>query len=187
MALVKGLGSCLIAKENGYPCGRQIQEGEPIGTVVVGHPGNPIVGHKACADAFNKRKQEATVKTGKQQGPGGSIGDPQAYDDALAFGSFPLEKPESAHPAPELDQVRMPEGVKPLSELPFEEETVSPQVAQYVTGNSPLSDEDREIEAVRAKHAKMRNAEPVTHVITVDMSAVPDNVQRLQINLDWPV
>lgn len=93
---IKGLGVCLIPGEDGTPCGRQIEEGEPIGTVI---HGGPQVGHKRCANAFYIRKQdeerqkrEDMVKIGKQQGPGGSIGDPATYPDALASGSVPLEK-----------------------------------------------------------------------------------------------
>lgn len=191
------MGSCLIPKENGSYCGKQIQEGEPIGTIGLGTPPQPVIGHKACADDY-ERRAEATVKIGRQQGPGGPIGDPSGYDDALAFGSVPLEKPESPEPAPELNQVRMPEGVRPLSELPMDDEVVNPQVRQYVTGQVPetgLTHHEREVmeafrtggaEAVRVLEERKAKGEPVTHVITLDMSQVPENAQRLQINLDWP-
>lgn len=125
----KGLGACLIAGDNGLPCGRQISEGEPIGTVAVGHPPNPIVGHKKCADAWALRKQrekDDMVRIGKQQGPGGSIGDPASYDDGIQ-GSIPLEKPE---PLPSLAEVKMPEGVQSLAELPF----VPPKASVSVDG-----------------------------------------------------
>src|SRR6478735_5875897 len=121
MALVKGLGTCAIQKENGALCGGQIQEGEPIGTVIIRAGQDPLIGHKRCADAYNMRKtqrEQQAMKIGKQAGPGGSIGDPNSYNDALAFGSVPLEKPET----PDLASVQMPEGVKPLSELPMDDE-----------------------------------------------------------------
>lgn len=140
MALVKGMGSCAIPQANNLPCGGQIQEGEPIGTVIAGFANEPMIGHKRCADAYNMRKrQETQVKIGKQGGPGGSIGDPQNYPDALAFGSVPLEKEEP--PAPDLAAMPMPEGVKPLSELPMDDEPApapEPERNIYRDGNHPV-------------------------------------------------
>lgn len=144
MAVIKGLGTCPIQRDDGAPCGQQINEGEPIGTVIAGWASAPLVGHKRCADAYNARKQErdSAMKIGKQQGAGGSIGDPQSYPDALAFGSMPLEKtePESEVQRPELNQVVMPEGVTPLSELPMDDEPApapEPERNIYRDGHNP--------------------------------------------------
>lgn len=94
MAEVKGMGSCLIPNKQGIPCGNQIEEGEPIGTVML--PGGPVVGHKRCSNSFYARKQQSErermndmVKIAKQ-GAGGVVG---PYEDAV-IGSTPLVPPE---------------------------------------------------------------------------------------------
>lgn len=90
---VMGMGVCMIPKENDIPCGRQITEGEPIGSVVIG-PGNVVVGHKRCGDGFNMRKKEKAdmVKIARQQGAGGPVDMTTAED--MVYGSIPLQKPE---------------------------------------------------------------------------------------------
>ena len=108
----KGLGTCLIPTETGIPCGLHIQEGEPIGTVV--SFAGPVVGHKKCADAYTQRKKdEQMVKIGKQQGPGGSIGDPSSYAEGI-MGSIPLEKPEPPEPPFPLSSVPPPATPQPV-------------------------------------------------------------------------
>ena len=87
MAETMGLGACLITKDDGLPCGLQIGEGEPIGTVVIGT--GPVVGHRNCADAFMTRRKKV-VQIGKQQGPGGVV-DPTTFTEGI-LGSTPLVK-----------------------------------------------------------------------------------------------
>lgn len=133
----KGLGSCLIPNEQGGVCGRQIQEGEAIGTVML-RPGGPVIGHKACSDDFHRRKQEAEkqtrmamVKRVDQGGPGGPINYSSERDALL--GSLPLEKPEPvavqadlrggselAAEAEGLGALCAEAGIASLSDLPFE-------------------------------------------------------------------
>jgi hypothetical protein len=104
MSADKGMGSCLIQTAEGSICGRQIEEGDPIGTVMSAY-GGPVVGHKDCADAFEHRKREQQmVKIGRQQGAGGPMPGPEQYKEGI-MGSIPLEKPEE--PAPDL-----PEGIE---------------------------------------------------------------------------
>lgn len=118
---VKGLGVCLIPKENGQLCSRQIEEGEPIGTVVVGV--TPFTGHHACAQAYEGRKaakkETGMVKRVDQQGPGGAV-DMTTGTDAV-MGSTPLEKSPGSEDKPDLSSVPMPPGVTPITDLPFEE------------------------------------------------------------------
>jgi hypothetical protein len=83
----------LIPDANGQMCGKQINEGEAIGTIVLG---GPRVGHKRCADAYHARVQEKErekrlqmVKRIDQGGPGGPV-DYSTERDAVQ-GSIPLE------------------------------------------------------------------------------------------------
>lgn len=186
MALVEGMGKCLIQQDNGMPCGRQIQPGEPIGTVIAGFAAGPIVGHKACADAYQARqnKEKQVVKIGRQGGPGGSIGDPSQYEDALAFGSVPLEKPDAR--VPDLASIPMPEGVRPLTDLPFEEPNphpkgrVVPSVQEQLA--TTLSEEEAEIAEIRKRYAKARELPRPVHTVVVDISQAPENAD-IQITL----
>jgi hypothetical protein len=111
MSADRGMGSCLIAGANGIPCGLQIEEGAPIGTVM--SPGGPLVGHKDCAAAYEQRKREQMVKIGRQQGPGGAIPGPEQYKEGIQ-GSIPLEKPEEP---PHLSPV--PPGAESLEQPPM--------------------------------------------------------------------
>lgn len=111
MAYDKGMGTCLIPKENGIPCGGHIGEGAPIGTIISVNQ-QPLVGHKACVDGFNFRKAQP-VKIAKQS-PGGTVG---PYEDAI-LNPTPLEKPE---PPQSLSNVPMPPGVQSVADLPFDE------------------------------------------------------------------
>jgi len=88
----------MIPNEAGVICGKQIQEGEAIGTVIIN---GPVVGHKKCADGFHTRKQQSErearhnmVKRYDQGGAGGPI-DYNSERDGIQ-GSLPLEKPEPA-------------------------------------------------------------------------------------------
>lgn len=95
MALEQGMGSCMIpVGENGYPCGKQIEEGEPIGSVLVGMGSR--IGHKRCKDAFYARRaqeaKDAVAKNIKQAGPGGPV-NLAGGEDAI-MGSIPLVPPE---------------------------------------------------------------------------------------------
>lgn len=117
MSSIQGMGPCGIPKADNYPCGKQIQEGESIGTVTT--PGGPVTGHKKCADMFYMRKQaserqerEAMVKKYNQQGPGGAMDTANPQD--LVMGSIPLDKPEV--PA----NFTPPPGVNFIGDLPMD-------------------------------------------------------------------
>jgi hypothetical protein len=118
MTSTQGMGSCLIptlwsAEHSCWlPCGRQIEDGESIGTVL--SFAGPLVGHRDCADAFEKRERnEKMVRIGRQQGAGGPMPGPEQYKDGI-MGSIPLEKP----PEPTGD---LPPGVTSVADVPFEE------------------------------------------------------------------
>jgi len=88
----------MIPNDAGVICGKQIGEGEAIGTVIIN---GPVVGHKKCADGFHARKQQSErearhkmVKRYDQGGAGGPI-DYNSERDGIQ-GSLPLEKPEPA-------------------------------------------------------------------------------------------
>lgn len=177
----KGLGVCLIPTEDDGTCGRQIEEGEPIGTVVL--PGGPIVGHKRCADGFHQRRQaqerEKRMKIGKQQGPGGSIGDPSTYPDALAFGSKPL--------VPEGKEIP-PTGV---TSSPIVDPTVLATVEKDLTWDRKMAAineaEQAALDAVKARYAEARQEasdQPKTYNLTLDLTEVPPDVDILVIELD---
>jgi hypothetical protein len=93
MAADQGMGNCLIPGADGLPCGKQINEGEAIGTIVLG---GPRVGHKKCSDAYHARVQEAErekrlnmVKRLDQGGPGGAVVYSSERDAIM--GSIPLD------------------------------------------------------------------------------------------------
>lgn len=185
MAEVKGLGVCMIPTSTGKPCGKQIQQGEPIGTITNAQR-TPIVGHKKCAEAYEMR----TMKLGKQGGPGGAI-DESSYENAI-MGSVPLEKP-----AKSLDEVQMPPGVKSLADLPFDEDE-APQAealpprkgaepAQPTVNFHGLTPaEHAQVEALRTKLVLSRKTEdkPITHTIVLDMATVPRETEVIRIELD---
>lgn len=144
MSADKGLGNCLIPLENGAFCGKQITEGEPIGTIVLN---GPRVGHKKCADAYHWRKQQAErakrenmVKRIDQAGPGGAV-DSSTERDAV-MGSLPLEKPEppafgasvQAGPPRDLASLAAAAGVTPISDVPMD---VTPAEAATLKAQPP--------------------------------------------------
>jgi hypothetical protein len=93
------MGVCLIPNGEGIPCAGQIEEGSPVGTVML--PGGPTVGHKKCSDGHYARKmqqereqRENMVKLAKQGGPGGVV-DLSNAEDAIENPS-PLVKKEIA-------------------------------------------------------------------------------------------
>lgn len=207
MAETMGMGVCLIYIAPNRPCGRQIQEGEPIGTVVLA--GGPVVGHKKCADNFRPAFAAVAnagghpVKLGKQGGPGGAIPGPEGYDQAIA-GSIPLES------------VTMPEGVKSLADLPMDGEPAAPVEAAplpprarttkarprmettevklegtrddqrgRVTLGGTREDRRRQLrEAMDALDAEPDDTEIVYHDIHLDMAEVPRETEVIRIHLD---
>jgi hypothetical protein len=208
MALVKGMGACLIAKDTGLPCGGQIQEGEAIGTVI--SPGGPLIGHKKCADDFHARKAAAerekrssVVQKMTQNGPGGPV-DPRTATDMLASGSVPLEKvpgrplekPENPISAPGNIEGAvafigdLPEEASPDEAVAFvgggtswgnqPTMTLSPTFADDLT-----AEEADELERHR-QHllANRRAAFAGIHAIAVDLSNIPEGATVLQLNLD---
>lgn len=97
MTEIKGMGVCLVPNDKGLPCGNQIEEGSPVGTVML--ESGPSVGHKRCTDGHYARKMQAErekrenlVKLAKQGGPGGAVDMSQA-EDAIE-NPTPLVKPE---------------------------------------------------------------------------------------------
>jgi hypothetical protein len=174
------MGVCLIPNDKDVPCGRQIEEGEPIGTVILNR--TPLIGHRACAHGFHSRtqavereKRVASMKIGKQSGPGGSIGDPDKYPDALAFGSKPLV-PEEKEPVPPADPDIPPPGVAHSSS----EGQLGAVVAAVPTPTMSTHERDL-LSAYRQggitaaleyeRQQEAQDAEP--HVIEVDLTAVP--------------
>lgn len=102
MGSIKGRGPCPIPGENNLPCGRQILEGEPSGTITAGTAFSPhsMAGHKRCADAWYARKQQqerernmAVVQRINQDGPSGAV-NPNTAVDAVS-GSIPLERADA--------------------------------------------------------------------------------------------
>lgn len=99
----KGLGTCLIQQADNTVCGKQIEEGEPIGTIM--SPSGPLVGHRNCAAAHYARKMQTErekrdemVKIARQSGPGGAV-DMSTAEDAIE-NSTPLVKPDSTEKVP---------------------------------------------------------------------------------------
>jgi hypothetical protein len=124
MAQVQGIGTCLIPREGGVPCGNQIEDGEPIRTLVL-MTGGALVGHKKCVEDYEQRKNEenSVVKRVDQQGPNGPVDMTQAKDGII--GSFPLDqKLDTAAAEAEPERPPAPdqgwgEDVIPVASLPF--------------------------------------------------------------------
>jgi hypothetical protein len=92
-----GMGKCFVPNDQGIPCAGQIEEGSPVGTVML--VTGPAVGHKKCCDGHYARKiqqerenRENLVKLAKQNGPGG-VTDLTNAEDAIENPS-PLVKSE---------------------------------------------------------------------------------------------
>lgn len=179
----KGMGVCLIPNDKDIPCSRQIEEGEPIGTVIFNR--TAMVGHRACANGYHQRTQAAerekrvqSMKIGKQEGPGGAIGDPEKYPDALAFGSKPLV-PEEKIP---------PSGVTATSSDGQLAATAAPlQVSSTLTAHEQgLIEAWREggITGALEYERQQESREPVTYNLTLDLTEVPTDVDILRIELD---
>jgi hypothetical protein len=151
MATIKGAGPCPIPKENGLPCGLQIQEGDPRGTVSMGtaHSPQSVSGHKRCADAYYARKMSqerernlSMVQRINQDGPGGAVDPSKAFNPVE--GSVPLEKPEptpmhQADPSAPLPgtpiQGDMSQGAHFIGDVP---EDASPgEAVQYAAKEQP--------------------------------------------------
>ena len=125
MSYDKGIGTCLVPV-NGIPCGRQIEDGESIRNLTLPY-GGAIVGHKQCVDSYeaNKQKENDMVQRVDQGSPGGPV-DMRTAKDAL-LGSVPLVPKEEAHTGPSsLSEVPMPDGVRSVAEVPFEEPAAEP-------------------------------------------------------------
>jgi len=193
MSVVKGIGACLIPNDKGFPCGTQIQEGEPIGTVILA-AGGPVVGHRKCADGFQQRKQAeqrervaaTMVKRQDQAGPGGALGPER---DAL-MGGIPLAEQVARNEA-EKNKVSLGEavaaaGVRSVAEIPFDEEAGESAVdpATYSEVHDGLTPaEQLELETYKARLLAKRRppttlaelAERVTRLENVlDLSPVSD-------------
>lgn len=144
MATIRGMGPCAIPQDNGLPCGRQINEGEPVGTIAKGSAFNPLpmVGHKRCADAYYQRVQAAEreknlamVQRINQAGAGGPVDNSTAFDPVQ--GSIPLEK--SAVPVTSTTPGQiigdMSKGAHFIGDVP---EGVSPSEAVQYAQGTPL-------------------------------------------------
>jgi hypothetical protein len=134
MAHDMGMGNCMIPDANGVYCGRQIGEGEAIGTIVLG---GPKIGHKRCADAYHARiqqaereKRDAMVKRIDQSGPGGPV-DHTTEREGIQ-GSIPLEhrpgdplreqgsQPDVSGQPPDLAGLAASAGVHSIADVPME-------------------------------------------------------------------
>ena len=131
MPLVKGMGPCQIPKDDGMPCGNQIGEGEPIGSVITPLMGSTI-GHRKCAQEFHERKQrkeaqarrDAMVKRVDQDQAGGSINWASERDGI--GGSIPLERSPN--------KTDLNEAVHPISSVPMD---ASPAQATELAIDTP--------------------------------------------------
>lgn len=199
MVATEGMGTCLVQQANGIPCGRPIAEGEAIGTVISAGAG-PIVGHKRCADNFNQRKREDTmVKIGQQSGAGGPV-DVSSFKDGIA-------NPTPLVPV-DLATVSMPEGVIPISSVPFDDpneslvESYPPHPERVQLGKERPAQVDQattnlskhELAVIKAFREGGSKAvqqlelkrEQVKHTITIPLKDVPDETTVLEIRLVWP-
>jgi len=182
-ASIRGIGLCMIPNDQGVPCGRQVAEGESIGTVL---SGGPQVGHKKCADAFHARRQaeerqkrSEMVKIGKQQGPGGDIGDPSTYPDALASGSYPLEKPLEEKVS--VRQENTPDGGVPAVEAAL----ISQRLEAALSGNATMGmtpEEMTQLEQYR-QHL-LRSRMPEQAVVRVDLTGLPAGTTTVMLQLE---
>jgi hypothetical protein len=191
MANVAGMGKCTIpGEENDYPCGKQIQEGEPIGTVMIGS--QALVGHKKCADNFYARKAAAErkvrnsmVKKLNQDGPQGPVD--FAHPTDLVQGATTVTTEPKGYDDPR--DAAKAAGAHFLGDLPMD---ATPDDAYRIATGSgevkdELHDEDaQELEAYRQRLIARRRATetPITHTLTIDLSQVPPEAQMLAINLD---
>lgn len=174
-APVKGIGVCLVPNEDGVPCGRQVAEGEPIGTVITA--GKPVVGHRNCANEYHRRQQaqyrterEKMVKIGKQEGPGGVIGDPASYPDALASGSYPLEKKSP----PVMDTP--PSGATHDENSWVEQARWAASLAADLTAS-----EQAQLAQYRAELVAQRQS--TTHTVDVDLTGLSPEITAVEIRL----
>lgn len=169
---VKGRGTCLIPRANGTPCGRQILDGEPGGTVLLGMAGG-VHGHKRCADDWLQRKQaterekvrESMVQRIDQAGPGGPLGPPR---DAL-LGGVPLAEQVANEEAKKdaLAAASAVAGVRSVADVPFDEGTgetvVDPATYPATFGqvhSSLTKEEHDELEAYKARLLAKRKPPP---------------------------
>lgn len=159
MAEIKGMGACLVPNDEGKPCGRQIAEGEPIGTVMAAS--GPIVGHRKCADAFHARKQQqeresrnSMVKDIKQAGAGGPLDFAGAKDTIM--GSIPLEK--SPNSSSDLNELTKAAGIPSIADVPMEDEM--PPVEHAKAGNATLGLTPEEMAELDAYKQKLIDSRP---------------------------
>lgn len=151
MATVKGMGPCSIPGENNFPCGRQIAEGEPVGTITMGNVFNPqsAIGHRHCADAWWERKRSAEreqnfamVKRVNQSQAGGAVNFNEAYD--AVQGSVPLEKKDTVPLSPTertgtTIKGDLSQGAHFIGDLP--EDATPDQAVQYATGGGTTQEQ----------------------------------------------
>jgi hypothetical protein len=137
----------------GQVCGRQIQDGEPGGTIIP--PGQqPIHGHKHCADRWHgekvakERKEREAMVQKITQPPGGPVDPRQA--EGMVTGSVPLDTPKSSPPvgADKITEehlnalgVQGYEGVRPASEVPFEEDHPAVTTTNDTAGHATVPPE----------------------------------------------
>jgi hypothetical protein len=145
VAVIRGIGPCAIPGENGLPCGRQVAEGEPVGTIAKGTAFSPLplVGHRRCADQYYARIQQqereknlAMVQRINQSGPGGAIDPTTAFNPVQ--GSIPLDKQVKAEPktqAPGTVIGDLSEGAHFIGDVP---EDASPDEAVKYAKGEPI-------------------------------------------------
>lgn len=112
------MGPCLVPNKAGQHCARQIEDGEPIGTVVVS--GRPLVGHKVCSDEYQRRQRESKgtmVKRVDQAGPGGHI---DQSTEREAVSSFSLEQGRVVPLPPSLSTLAQAAGVNSIADVPLD-------------------------------------------------------------------
>lgn len=138
MGVVKGAGPCPIPRENGLPCGRQIGEGEPRGTITQGNAFNPQSqsGHKHCADAWWERKRAVERERNTamvqriNQRPDGAVNPSDAFDPVQ--GSVSLDKDDTKEPTRPQIVGDMSQGAHFIGDLP--EDAAPEDAVKYAKG-----------------------------------------------------
>jgi hypothetical protein len=190
MAEINGIGPCLIPGENDLPCGKQIVQGEAIGTVVLS-PGGPTVGHKRCSDAYHARKQQAErekrnamVQRMDQGGAGGAVNYSSARD--AIQGSIPLDKPlagdQSLPGAGELSALASAVGVHSIAEVPLE---ATPDDAVRLAEQAEKRQYTEFVEQLKTNPPPPESTGAPdgghTHTITVDLTKLPPGTEQIQV------
>lgn len=190
MATISGRGLCEIPQENERPCARQIQEGEPHGSVYVGR--RYLQGHKRCADAFHARKaakereerMAGVVQRMNQDGPGGPV-DFSGSTDALEGGVPIVTRVDENSPPAAARLADLPMDATPEEAVAFakgEELTLTADEARLGGGPRPMTLEER-VEVVR-KRREGGEQRHVYHQANAQQQQRMERIRALGAELD---